>query len=1345
MRRASCRGRGALRLARPAPWSGRRSPRRASGAARQRKKKFTVFRLERLEARCLMSVAPLEDVARGAFFGDAQAQQAAFEYVFKGTPTVEQVNDGVVVSLDGEATWVSTGDPVLPVRRSTILLPQGMRITSVAARWLDEGLAIGAGAPLLAAPAALPTDGSLAEIDDWSSWTATVAQSLTAENAVEFVNETIAGYWLGTLRIFPVEYDPVTQALLYHSQIAVTVNVEAASTEGVAPARGTEADRQRIATLVENPDALAGYTSAPSSSGASVGALAQAEYLVITSNALAGSFQTLVNQKIARGLSAAVVTTEYIYANYTGTETRDHADKIRHFIADAYARQGTRWVLLGGDVEVIPARGVYAAVGTIVDNSLPTDLYYACLDGPWNGDGDARWGEANDGAGGGEIDLAPEVYIGRAPVSNPTEAANFVAKTLRYETTAHPNATTALLLGEQLDAQTQGSYSNIPIRDRTIPSTWNVVERYDAAGSQWTAAQLLADLNASPNLVHHLGHANETYNARLYKQNVAALTNEHPYFMYSQGCLSGAFDTYDVSIAEQHVVGPRGALGVVMNSRYGWYIPGTVPGASHNFALSFWDGVFNRGKVHLGEANQFSKQDNRFRVGSTGADRWIYFATNLLGDPETPLQLGTGGPPGARGEIRGAVWNDANADGARQTSEAPVAGQIVYLDSNNNAALDQNVSTVVSTNVPVAIPDNGTAASTLVVSGVARVVDVNVTLDITHTYASDLEAYLVSPAGTRVLLFSRVGGWGRNFTNTTLDDEASAAISGASAPFSGAFRPQGLLSVLDGQDPNGAWTLEVSDRAAWDTGTLNRWSLSFTSQEVWTQTGADGAYAFTGLADGTYRVRTVWPAGWTATAPASNLREVVVQQGSIHQRADFGATTAPPPATDLGRLSYRQVANLDLSQGAAWYRLQTSRQGYLTIEALAGAGVSVRLYDAACQQLAASTATAQGQRIDTLVAAGQTYYISVTGSAVSAGLRLANLVRRDGATVLVEGTDADDRFEFAAGAQHRFRINGVEYAFDAAELSAVDVRLAGGNDAAVLTGSAGDDAAELRPARAALLGPGYRVDVAGAETVVVSGGGGSDTASLFDSAGDDAFHTSPDFAVLSGAGYHNRVNGFAFVYGYASAGLDTAHLFDSTGDDALVATPQYARLFGNGFFVRARGFDAVHAYATAGGYDTATFYDSTGHDTLVATPQYAKLYGAGFFLRAKFFEAVQASATGGGYDRAFLYGSEGDDVFTGTSTSSSLAGKGFYHRANFFDAVYAYGGGGYDQGFLYDSAGNDRLDAAGSRAWMTYPAAAIQLRDFGYLRATSSRGGNDLKRIAAINFLLEAPARWADA
>src|SRR5262249_55290056 len=142
--------------------------------------------------------------------------------------------------------------------------------------------------------------------------------------------------------------------------------------------------------------------------------------------------------------------------------------------------------------------------------------------------------------------------------------------------------------------------------------------------------------------------------------------------------------------------------------------------------------------------------------------------------------------------------------------------------------LDVVTQTYNSPNVPKQIKDNQTVTSTLTVSDPGTVFDVNVRVNITHQRDQDLDVFLIAPDGTRVELFSDVGGNGQNFTNTMLDDEASAAITAGSAPFTGTYRPEGPLSALDGKSVTGTWTLEITDDQKSKTGTLNSWSLTIT-------------------------------------------------------------------------------------------------------------------------------------------------------------------------------------------------------------------------------------------------------------------------------------------------------------------------------------------------------------------------------------------------------------------------------------------------------------------------------------------------------------------------------------
>jgi subtilisin-like proprotein convertase family protein len=194
-----------------------------------------------------------------------------------------------------------------------------------------------------------------------------------------------------------------------------------------------------------------------------------------------------------------------------------------------------------------------------------------------------------------------------------------------------------------------------------------------------------------------------------------------------------------------------------------------------------------------------------------------------------------------------------------------------------------------STDVPKSIPDNNVAGvtSTLPVTSNTFVGDINVTLNLTHTWDGDLEISLISPAGTNVLLVNRRGSSGDNFTNTTLDDEASTPISSGVAPFSGSYRPDNPLSTFDLQPITGTWQLKIADREAADTGNLLGWSLQI----------APGSYVcaiytptLVQLSSSAYAVsENAGTALVTATLSASSAQTVTVQYATADNTALAGS------------------------------------------------------------------------------------------------------------------------------------------------------------------------------------------------------------------------------------------------------------------------------------------------------------------------------------------------------------------------------------------------------------------------------------------------------------------------
>jgi|GEM_PF-3488586 len=134
-----------------------------------------------------------------------------------------------------------------------------------------------------------------------------------------------------------------------------------------------------------------------------------------------------------------------------------------------------------------------------------------------------------------------------------------------------------------------------------------------------------------------------------------------------------------------------------------------------------------------------------------------------------------------------------------------------------------------STVLPVG-PDSGTITNSIInVPDSFTVRDINVTLNINHTWVADLEIFLIAPDGiTIVELTTDNGGSGDNLVNTVFDDDATLLIvniTSADAPFTNRYQPEGSLATFNGLQSNGNWTLRITDDSDGDSGSLINWSL----------------------------------------------------------------------------------------------------------------------------------------------------------------------------------------------------------------------------------------------------------------------------------------------------------------------------------------------------------------------------------------------------------------------------------------------------------------------------------------------------------------------------------------
>ncbi|MBK8555017.1 MAG: proprotein convertase P-domain-containing protein [Lewinellaceae bacterium] len=144
---------------------------------------------------------------------------------------------------------------------------------------------------------------------------------------------------------------------------------------------------------------------------------------------------------------------------------------------------------------------------------------------------------------------------------------------------------------------------------------------------------------------------------------------------------------------------------------------------------------------------------------------------------------------------------------------------------------------------PVAIPDNQTVTGTVSVGGIpadAKVLDVNMTLDITHTWIGDLNIKLVSPDGIEMRLWGNNCGATDNIKATFDDQDPDCYNPCLNYTTGDTIQPPAclqaqfgnlnvdFLDVFLGAKASGDWQIIISDNAAGDTGNLNKCELAIT-------------------------------------------------------------------------------------------------------------------------------------------------------------------------------------------------------------------------------------------------------------------------------------------------------------------------------------------------------------------------------------------------------------------------------------------------------------------------------------------------------------------------------------
>jgi len=152
--------------------------------------------------------------------------------------------------------------------------------------------------------------------------------------------------------------------------------------------------------------------------------------------------------------------------------------------------------------------------------------------------------------------------------------------------------------------------------------------------------------------------------------------------------------------------------------------------------------------------------------------------------------------------------------GANITPGTGGASTLVLDDANGEIVIDPFVT------------GDFPATADAAVAGAAEITNVSVALVTDHTWVGDLSARVESPSGTLVNLFPQPPCI-NNGLDVFFDDAAPntnadfLATCNNNPAIEGEFQPQDPLAAFNGENPDGEWTITVSDGAFGDGGTFS--------------------------------------------------------------------------------------------------------------------------------------------------------------------------------------------------------------------------------------------------------------------------------------------------------------------------------------------------------------------------------------------------------------------------------------------------------------------------------------------------------------------------------------------
>lgn len=395
------------------------------------------------------------------------------------------------------------------------------------------------------------------------------------------------------------------------------------------------------------------------------------DYVVVTSDELAYYFNPWVQWKRTKGVRAKIVTVEEIMGISGTGFSKENA--IKAYLSILYYNNGLKYVLLGGDDTVVPSKKCYGYLYVNGEKEehkdIPTDMFYACLDYWhqdmfWDGNRNGINGELAD-----SIDMSQLVAVTRLPVRTSTDVKTTLCKLMEYEQNPTKNGwnDNILTTGTRLQfasgtTQSDAEVMGDKLYQQFIAPYWEGTRKkyYDTFSDVDDTAMskdgLQNQLSKGYNFVDIISHGGETAwgifpnyvencKASLYEAADAwNLSNTGYSVITTNACSTNAFDnSTDPCLSESFIRNMySGVVAYLGSSRYGLYSYRSLD-YSMKYESEFYKYLFSPSfykEKNFGTIVAAAKAEmNGLCTGN--AYRWLQFAINPIGDPETPIYTET--------------------------------------------------------------------------------------------------------------------------------------------------------------------------------------------------------------------------------------------------------------------------------------------------------------------------------------------------------------------------------------------------------------------------------------------------------------------------------------------------------------------------------------------------------------------------------------------------------------------------------------------------------------------------------------------------------------------------------